>query len=323
MTTSFLARQIIRECRGAASRLVYFTLSLAVGVAAVVLVAGLSASLDGSIRDSAKALLAADLAVRGNRPIPAEIVAAAESLPGARTSPVVETVTIVAVPGAGDTATAGGRQSLLVELKAVGGAYPFYGDLVLDPPQPLGELLGDDGVAVARDLLPRLGVAAGDRLLIGGEAFTIRALVIEEPDRIAGAFTLGPRVFVSHDGLARTGLLGFGSRIDYELLVALPEGTSRAALGAAKERLEALVPAGERFRVETYDQAQPALRRGLARLERYLGLVALLSLLVGGVGVGQAVRSWVATRLDSIAVLKCLGLRPREAMALYFGQAVL
>ena len=135
--------------------------------------------------------------------------------------------------------------------------------------------------------------------------------------------TLGPRVFASRAGLARTPLQGFGSRIDTKLLIALPEGTTPAQLRGAKAELEAYLPPEERFRVETYDQAQPAIRRGLDRLERYLGLVALLSLLVGGIGVGQAVRSWVSSRLDAIAVLKCLGVRPREALALYFGQALL
>ena len=88
-------------------------------------------------------------------------------------------------------------------------------------------------------------------------------------------------------------------------------------------QLKAIAPRADGWRVETYDQAQPALRRGLDRLQHYLGLIALLSLLVGGVGVGQAIRVWIAGRSDSIAILKCLGLRPREVFVLYLGQAAM
>ena len=74
------------------------------------------------------------------------------------------------------------------------------------------------------------------------------------------------------------------------------------------------------MRVESYVEAQPTLRRGLGRVERFLALVALLSLLVGGIGVAQAVRAWLAGRLDSIAILRSLGVRPREVFVLYLGQ---
>ena len=314
MTAGFLARQIMREFRGAAARLFYFTLCLTLGVAAVVLVAGLSNSLDQGIRGEARSLLAADLAVRGNRPTLPEIVEAAEAIEGSRLSRLIETVTVVATQSG---------QSLLVELKVVDGPYPFYGELVLDPDRHLTDLLGEDGLVVARDLVARLDLSIGDVLLVGGERFVIRGIVDTEPDRIGGSLTLGPRVFASKTGFDRTPLAGFGSRIETKLLIALPPGSTPTDLRAAKDHLEAAVPPQERFRVETYDQAQPAIRRGLARLERYLGLVALLSLLVGGVGVGQAVRSWVSSRLDSIAIVKCLGVRPREALALYLGQALL
>jgi putative ABC transport system permease protein len=318
LTPTFFARQVLREFRGAASRLLWFALCLAIGVAAVVVVAGLSRSLDRGIRGEARSLLAADLAIRGRVAATEQILEAVDGIAGSRRTELRETVTIVAVPG-----RTTGPASLLVELKVVAGEYPFYGSLELEPTATLDSVLGDDGVAVARELLPRLDVALGDSLLIGGEPFTIRAAVLSEPDRIGGAFTLGPRVFMSGSGLDRTGLSSFGSRVEHRLLVALPEPGPPGALAAAKETIEQALPTDLGFRVETYQDAQPALRRGLRRLERYLGLVALLSLLVGGVGVGQAIRSWISSRLDAIAILKCLGLRPREAFTLYFGQALL
>src|SRR4030095_7277496 len=92
---------------------------------------------------------------------------------------------------------------------------------------------------------------------------------------------------------------------------------------AAAESLRTTLGDAPWWRLQTWSQAQPELRNGLRRVERYLGLVALLSLLVGGIGVAQSVRAFLASRLDAVAVLKCLGVRPREAFALYLGQRLL
>ncbi|HEX9945286.1 MAG TPA: FtsX-like permease family protein [Thermoanaerobaculia bacterium] len=319
MSPAFFLRTLVRESRGSRGRLTFFIACLAVGVAAVVAVAGLSASLDDGIRREARQLLAADLVVRGNQPLPPEALQAIASLPGARRTDVRETVTVAAAPARG------GRPgpSQLVELKVVDGVYPFYGTLDLRPRRPLHELLEPGTAVVASELLSRLNLKAGDTLQIGGKPFRVAGVVLSEPDRVGISFTLGPRVFLSGAGFARTPLESQGSRVGYRALVKLPEGTSGAALNAAAERLKRLLPKTESFRVETYRQAQPALRQNLSRVERFLGLVALLSLFVGGIGVAQSVRAWLASRLDTIAVLKCLGMRPREIFPLYLGQTAL
>jgi len=319
VSPGFYVHSLIRESRGSRGRLAFFIACLAVGVAAVVAVAGLSASLDDGIHREARQLLAADLVVRGSRPLPPAALRAIATIPGARRTDVKETVTVAAAAGRG------GRPgpSQLVELKVVDGLYPFYGKLDLRPRRPLHELLAPGTAVVASELLSRLGLAVGDTLRIGGEPFRIAGVVLSEPDRVSISLTLGPRVFLSGPGFDRTPLAGRGSRIGYRALVKLPEGTSGARLEATAERLKRLLPKTESFRVETYRQAQPALRQNLSRVERFLGLVALLSLFVGGIGVAQSVRSWLAGRLDAIAVLKCLGLRPREIFPLYLGQTAL
>src|SRR4029077_19626694 len=122
-------------------------------------------------------------------------------------------------------------------------------------------------------------------------------------------FTFGPRLLLGDAGFARTKLEAFGSRIGYRLLVQLPGNATKGEVDAAAKRLEAALGEAPWWRLETWSQAQPELRRGLGRVERYLGLVALLSLLVGGIGVAQSVRAFLASRLDAVAVLKCLGMR--------------
>jgi putative ABC transport system permease protein len=319
LSPELFLRMLLRESRGSRGRLAFFIACLAVGVAAVVAVAGLSASLDEGVRREARPLLGADLVVEANRPLPPELDRAIAALEGVGRTNVRETVTIAAAPGRA------GRSgpSQLVELRIVDGVFPFYGTLELQPRRPLHELLTPGTAVVASELLSRLGLRRGDTLRIGGEPFRIAGVVLSEPDRVSISLTLGPRVFLSGAGFQRTPLGGRGSRIEHRALLKLPEGTSDEELREVAKQIEGALPDTERYRVETWRQAQPALRRNIERVERFLGLVALLSLFVGGIGVAQSVRSWLAGRLDAIAVLKCLGLRPREIFPLYLGQTTL
>ncbi len=311
-----------REFRGSTGRIVFFAACLAVGVAAVVAVSGLSSALDQTIRAQARQLLAADLAVGSRRPIAVEILAAIDGLAGAHRVEVCELPSVVTGAPGNDGDGAPGA-SVLSELKAVGDGYPFYGELVTQPARPLDELLDQHHVVVAPELLVRLGLDVGDGLRIGGEHFTIAGTVSAEPDRMGASFSFGPRVLLSLAALERTGLAGLGSRVKYTVLVRLPDGTTPDRLAAAAGAIRGAIADPEFVDLETASEAQPTLRSGLGRVERFLGLVALLSLLIGGIGVAQAVRAWLAGRLDAIAVLRALGVRPREVFGLYLGQTAL
>ena len=316
MSLAVYLRTMLRESRGSRGRLLFFVACLAVGVTAVVAVAGLSASLDEGIRAEARQLLAADLVIKANQPLPAAFDLARAGLPGAESTLVREMVSVVVAPGAA------GRPgpSQVAEIKVIDGRYPFYGNLQTAPPRPLWELLDAGSAVVAPELLSRLRLRVGDTLRIGGEDFRVAGQVLSEPDRVGLSLDIGPRVFLSGEGLARTPLVGRGSRVEYRTLIRLPAG---ADLAAAADRLRAALPNAAFYRIETFREAQPRLRENLARVARFLGLVALLSLFVGGIGVAQTVRAWLAGRLDAIAVLKCLGVRPREILGLYLGQTAL
>ena len=319
MTARLFFRQLVRESRGARGRLVFFTLCLAVGVAGVVAVAGFSSALREALRTEARRLLGGDLRVEGLRALPepgAELLA---GVPGARVVRLWEMPTMAAAPAG----ARGAGTSRLVELRAVEGDYPFYGELGLEPARPLAELLAGDGAVAAPELATALGLELGDPLSVGGRLFVLRGLVRSEPDRIGGAFALGPRLFLSGESLLATGLVALGSRVEHRTLVALPEGSGSSAATELAARLRAALPEPQFHRVETAAQGQPELRRGVDRTERFLGLIALLSLLVGGVGVAQTARAWLATRLDAIAVWKTLGARPREIALLHLAQVVL
>src|SRR4051794_40877646 len=171
MSLGFYVRALARESRGSRGRLAFFIVCLAVGVAAVVAVAGLSASLDDGLRSEARQLLAADLRIEGSPPLPARLDLARGGLEGARRTDVQEMVTVVASPAG---------TSQLVELKVIDGDYPFYGKLDLRPVVPLQQLLNAESAVVAPELLFRLHLKVGDRLTIGGQSFRIAGQVLSE-----------------------------------------------------------------------------------------------------------------------------------------------
>jgi putative ABC transport system permease protein len=320
MTLIHYIRLAIRESRRSRGRIFLFMACIAVGVAAVVIVAGLSRSVEQGVRTEGRRLMAADLAVEGRRPLPTALNDLLAREPGGarvQRTDVREFASIVAGGGAG------GEQSQLAELKIVDGVYPFYGTLKLDPPnKKLSELLDANSVVVATELLSRLNLKIGDALRIGGADFRIAGQVLEEPDKLSITFTLGPRVFMSSDGVARTALIDKGSRVEYRALLKLPEGSSGADVSRLAQTIERQLEDAEFYRVRTFSDAQPALRRSFDRMGRYLGLVGLLSLLVGGVGVAQVARAWLNSRMDDIAIMRCLGARPREVILLYLGQVL-
>jgi putative ABC transport system permease protein len=307
-----------RESRGARGRLILFTACLALGSLAVVGVTGLARSVRAALATQSRELLGADVWIRSRRPFPpeleAELAAARET--GVRTSDVRLVQTMARAPST--------DASRLVELKAVGAGFPWYGALVLEPPGALEAALDAEHVVVASELAGALALHVGDELALGAARFRIAALVLDEPGRLDPTFTAGPRVFASLDGFERMQLGGLGSRITYGALLALPPAIV-SATDSADDWADALrerLPDARELRIESHEDAQPQVRRAAGRVERYLGLVALLALILGGVGVAEIVRAWIGTRIASVAVLRVLGFRPRELLVTYAGHVV-
>lgn len=317
LSPSTYGRLMWRETRSSGGRFLFFVICLAIGIAAVVCVAGLTRNLDRRIRDEARELLAADMTVSGPQRLSPEIEDFLQERPELQITHIQELVTMVVQPHLGEGAGA----SQLVELKVIDGDYPFYGNLEVEPPSDLRELLTEQGLVVAPDLMARLDLGFGDLLRVGGRDFFITGQVLHEPDRIATPFTLGPRVFVSAAGFDRTDLEQMGSRIIYRALVRLPAGSDPQMVEKLADELRQIVGKGGPFRVQTYVDSQEELRQALERAANFLGLVALLSLLLGGLGIAQATRAWLVDRMDDIAVLRCLGVRPGEVLGLYLGQS--
>lgn len=208
-----------------------------------------------------------------------------------------------------------GGQSALVELKAVDGAYPPLGQLVTQPAGALNDLLAArDGVfgMVAEDgLMARLGIRVGDRALLGSLTVELRAKLVSEPDKLAGGFSLGPRALISQDALAQTGLIQPGSLVRWTYRVTLPGPAPGAA--ATDEQVQRFQTDAEKlfpdsgWQVRSRENVSPQFTRNIERMSQFLTLVGLTALIVGGVGVANAVRGFVERRTPDIATLKSLG----------------
>lgn len=326
-----------RELRGSLSRFGVFLACLALGVAAVVAVGQVAAVVDASLRADAKAILGGDIAVtRSHLPLEQPALdwlqARGEVTHKVRLRTMARPVR--AVEAEYDPALPQTRRSMLVELKAVEESYPLYGAATLqdggDFHQALQRHDGVWGAVVDPRVLARLGLHTGDELLVGQARFRINAVLQHEPDKAAQFFGLGPRLFVAMDSLPDTGLIVPGTVVSHDYVLRVPQtqgGGYRAGSqdpGRAKALVEEFQAAfgDSGARVRDFTESGGSLRRFMENLERYLLLVGLIALLVGGIGVANGVRSYLETKSGAIATLKCLGAQRGMVLGVYLLQVL-
>jgi putative ABC transport system permease protein len=300
-----------REMRGGLRGFAVFLACLTIGVAAIAGVGSLAAAVSAGLAGDARIVLGGDIEFHlANR-----AASAAQRDFLAESGTLSQTTQMRAM-----ARTADGAKRSLIELKAVDRAYPLYGAVELSPAGELDAALAERdgrwGAVVDPSLLTRLGLKIGDTMRIGEGDFTIRAALAKEPD-FAGTFVIfGPHVLLGEAALASTGLLQPGALVSHSYRLRLAAGASAESV---ENRASASFPdAG--WRVRDYGNATPAVERFLGRIALFLTLVGLTALLVGGVGVGNAVRAYLNGKIATIATLKCLGAPAPLVFRLYFLQ---
>lgn len=344
--TGFPLTMAWRETRAAWRHFLYFFVCIALGVGALVAVALFSSNMERAVTREARGLMGGDVEVRLSRPMSEKGEATLRSLADRGIAVLhVSELTGMAVVVDGQPA----RRTQLVELKAVEPGYPFYGNLQVEPQRPLMDLLSPPasaclrpgtsslepnltrhpsrftpharchGAVVQHSLLIRLGLSVGDRFKVGEAVFTITGVLRKEPDRAAGPFNLGPRVIISRGGLEAAELIRPGSRIRERYLLKLPPAMAvQPLLYELRSRLS-----GESARVTSYRDAQPQLKQFLDQLTRYLGLIGLTALFVGGIGVATTIHAFIREKLQTIAILKTVGAESGTVIRTYLLQALL
>jgi putative ABC transport system permease protein len=312
----FVLLMAARETRSSWRRLLFFFICIAVGVAAIVALRSVIQNVREVFSREAKSLIAADVLISTTRewtPTAREIIDRRLAEAGATTrTETIETPTMVRPA---DQSKAVAR---MVELRAVQAGFPIYGTVELANGQRYAHaLLEGRGALVRPELLTALGLAVGDQLLIGQATFTIRGVIAKEPGRGAGQFSLGPRVLIDYDDVGATQLLGFGSRAARTLLVRVPDDRVQRLARDLRQDLKA-----EFANARSYRATDDQVGRDFDRAENYLSLVGLIIVILGGIAVSSVTRVFILQKIRSIAVLKCVGARSRQIMAIYVLQVM-
>jgi putative ABC transport system permease protein len=301
----------VRDLKSSPGKFFFVVLSVAVGVAALVGIRGFSMSFRQTLQTEARSLLAGDLSARVFRaPTDDEKKKIAElDASGVKSTWVTETLAMSNAPD--------GNQPMLVALKAVDTAqYPFYGAAELEPAMPLGDALRGDSVVVADEYLVRTNAKVGDSILFGGQAFRIAAVLKQEPDRISSGASLGPRVMMSAESIAKAQLIGYGSRASRRLLIKLPAKSDPIAM---RKQIETMLPDAQ---VMDYKEGNPGLTEGLDHATALLSLICLVAMVLGAIGVAMAMHAHLEQRMDILAILKSLGATSADLLRIYLLQTV-
>jgi putative ABC transport system permease protein len=289
-------------------RLLVFSISITLGIAALVSIGSFRNSLAQAIDDQARTLIGADLIVESSRAFSPDEEAMLRSL-GAPQAREVRFTTMAVFPASGGTR--------LVSLRALGGDFPFYGPMETDPPAAGQDFRAGNRAVVDESLLIQFGAKAGDIIKIGEFEFTIAGALMKVPGEASAAGSLAPRVYVPLQNLAATQLLQAGSVARYRNYVKFPAGTN------LEKRIEMLRPQIQRFGLEydTVEKRKKDLGAALENLYRFLNLVGFVALLLGAVGVASAIQAHLQQKHRTAAILRCLGASARSTVVIYLLQA--
>jgi putative ABC transport system permease protein len=309
-------RLALRELRGGVRGFYVFIACLALGVMAIAAVGSLTGSLTEGLADQSRVILGGDAAFTL---IQREASAAERAF----------------IAGHGDLSAAASMRAMartadgraaLVEVKAVDGAYPLYGAVAVEPAADLSGALSRhrDAFGAVADpaLLTRLDLKPGARVTIGAATFELTAALTSEPDKLAGGIGFGPRLMMSHEALAATGLVQPGSLVRWIYRLRMPANTTADGVERTIDAAKAQFPEAG-WEIRSRNNAAPQLERNIERFSQYLTLVGLTALLIGGVGVANSARYFLDRKRNVMAILKSMGATGSRIVAIYFVEVLI
>jgi putative ABC transport system permease protein len=312
-------RMTARDWR--AGELRFLLIALIVAVSALSAVGFFIDRMRAGLERDAHQLLGADLLVNADEPIQPAWRAEAQR----RGLLLADTVTFPSMAQAGE---GDASQAVLASVKAVSPGYPLRGTMRVtrDAAQALdarGEGIhavpAKGTVWIDAALLDKLNTKVGDKIQMGDSSFTVAQLIAAEPDRGPSFANFAPRVMLSLDDLAATGLTTGGARVTFRLQVAAKNPNDRAQVDAYETWLKAQLASGnvKGVRLESLENGRPEMRSTLDRAGRFLSLVGLLSAMLAAVAVAMAARRFMQRHLDACAMLRCLGMTQNQVGAMY------
>jgi len=308
---NFILKMAWRDSRASRRRLVMASLSIVLGVAALVAIGSFNANLRSAIDDQAKTLLGADLRVQGRVAFTPEVTAALDALSG-RQAREVALSTMIVFPSANNA-------TRLATLRAIAGGYPFYGVFETLPAGAPAQLEAGGRVAILEEtLMAQFAVEVGQEIKLGTQFFTVIGALRQIPGDSAAVAMLSPRVFIPRSELEDTELLGPGSLARHRRYIAFDDGSD--PLQVEKEFRERF--AGENLGYETVEERKRELGQALQNVYAFLSLVGFVALFLGGIGVASAIHVHIRQKIPTVAVLRCLGASAGTSFGVYLLQGM-
>ncbi|MFZ0428270.1 MAG: FtsX-like permease family protein [Acidobacteriota bacterium] len=304
MSLPWIARMAWRDGRHSWRRLLLYMSAILMGVAALVAIRSFGENLRLAVEEQAKILLGADLSIRGDAPFDEKAQALFREL-GGEQARQTSFASMALFPRQ--------QATRLVQVRAISGSFPFYGELKTDPPAAASSYQKGRFALVDQTLLLQFGVAVGDTVKLGDVIFTIAGELLEIPGESAIASDLAPRIFIPERYVPETGLVQVGSRVRYTAYFRFDRAFDvDARIKSLEDRLRDL-----NLRADTVEERKEDFRRELQNLNRFLGLVGFIAVVLGGIGIASSVHLYVRQRIGTIAVLRCVGATPRQSFSIY------
>ena len=308
---TFILKMAWRDSRASRKRLLLFSLSVVLGIAALVAIGSFTVNLRQAIDDQAKGLLGADLVVTSRTEFSAPVLEHLAAI-GGEQSRTREFSSMLVFQSANDAAR-------LVQVRAVEANFPFFGEFEAVPADAPAELrTGKQVVILEETLLTQFGVKVGDPVKLGQAVFTIAGALKNVPGETAAISTFAPRAFIPFGTLEATGLADRESITRHRVLVKLPAGRD-AEMIEREMRVRFL---GERLQYSTVAERKRNLGAALTNIEGFLNLVGFVALFLGAIGVASAIHVYVRQKINTVAVLRCLGASAWQSFSVYVVQGL-
>lgn len=300
-------RMAWRDARHNYSRLFLFTASLITGIAAVVALDSINYSLQADINNNAKELLGADLVINGEKKFNKELQTVFDSLdyPQASEADMASMVLFLH-----------NGQSRLIRLVAVKGDFPFYGKIETQPADAYSRMKQGSYAMMDETLASQYEVSSGDSIRIGNSVFRVSGVVSKIPGGGGLMATFTPSVYISLDDLDSTGLVQYGSRVNYKQYFRI------ASEKQTKETVDKIKPLIRKhgYSWETVEGRKEGLGRGFLSIYQFFSLLAFIALILGCIGVASSVHIYAREKREEVAVLRCIGSSGWQAFNIFFIQ---
>lgn len=306
---SWLFKMAWRDSRKNRSRLFLFTSSIILGIAALVAVYSFRDNLQRDIDEQAKTLIGADLVIDSRKEISKPVVAMLDKLGDRRAKQLDFASMLYFMKGQG---------SRLVQIRALEGDYPFYGEIETTPKSAVSALKTGRNALVDKTVMLQFNAKPGDSIKVGKLNFAIAGYLDQAPGQSAIFATIAPAVYISYQYLQQTGLVQFGSRIHYSYFYKFNQP---ADVDRVIKRIQPILDK-EGLDQETVATKKESTGRSFQDMTRFLALAGFVALLLGCVGVGSAIHVYVNEKIAAISTLRCLGVKAWDAFLIFLIQII-